>query len=97
MLCNQLGSFTLALINQHKNGRKTEKKESSEFDDMLHYQKIIVALSETDKLMNEIHNIDIEREKAMGRTFSITKKVEISYFFEINAVSKTCTACLMYS
>lgn len=31
-----------------------------EFDDILHYQKIIVALNETDRLMKEIDKIDIE-------------------------------------
>lgn len=30
------------------------------FDDILHYQKIIVALSETDRLMKEIDKIEIE-------------------------------------
>ena len=30
------------------------------FDDILHYQKIIVALAETDRLMNEIDKIEIE-------------------------------------
>jgi len=33
----------------------------SEFDDILHYQKIIVALSETDRLMKEIDKIEIEK------------------------------------
>ncbi len=31
-----------------------------EFDDILHYQKIIVALSETARLMQEIDKIEIE-------------------------------------
>ena len=31
-----------------------------DYDDILHYQKIIVALSETDKLMNAIDKIEIE-------------------------------------
>lgn len=31
-----------------------------EFDDILHYQKIIVALSKTDRLMKEIDEIKIE-------------------------------------
>jgi predicted helicase len=38
------------------NDRKDRKLE---FDDILHYQKIIVALSETDRLMKEIDKIDI--------------------------------------
>jgi predicted helicase len=39
---------------------KDRKERNLEFDDILHYQKIIVALSETDRLMNEINKIDIE-------------------------------------
>jgi len=31
-----------------------------EFDDISHYQKIIVALSETDRLMKDIDKIEIE-------------------------------------
>ncbi len=39
---------------------KDRKERTLEFDDILHYQKIIVALSETDRLMNEINKIEIE-------------------------------------
>lgn len=39
---------------------KDRKERTLEFDDILHYQKIIVALTETDILMNEINKIDIE-------------------------------------
>ncbi len=39
---------------------KDRKDRKLEFDDILHYQKIIVALTETDRLMNEISKIDIE-------------------------------------
>ena len=39
---------------------KDRKERTLEFDDILHYQKIIVALSETDKLMKEIDEIEIE-------------------------------------
>ena len=39
---------------------KDRKERTLEFDDILHYQKIIVALSETDKLMKEIDKIEIE-------------------------------------
>ena len=39
---------------------KDRKERKLEFDDILHYQKIIVALSETDRLMDEINKIDIE-------------------------------------
>lgn len=37
---------------------KDRKERELNFDDILHYQKIIVALFQTDKLMNEIDKID---------------------------------------
>ncbi|MFC5281898.1 hypothetical protein [Pedobacter alpinus] len=40
-------------------GDKDRKKRTLEFDDILHYQKIIVALSETNRLMKEIGEIGI--------------------------------------
>jgi predicted helicase len=39
---------------------KDRKDRKLEFDDILHYQKIIVALSETDRLMKAIDKIDIQ-------------------------------------
>jgi very-short-patch-repair endonuclease len=39
---------------------KDRKERTLEFDDILHYQKIIVALYETDRLMKEIIKINIE-------------------------------------
>ena len=39
---------------------KDRKGRKLEFDDILHYQKIIVALSETARLMKEIDGIEIE-------------------------------------
>ncbi len=39
---------------------KDRKGRKLEFDDIAHYQKIIVALAETDKLMKEINDIEIE-------------------------------------
>ncbi|CAM1346827.1 type ISP restriction/modification enzyme [Tenacibaculum insulae] len=39
---------------------KDRKDRVLEFEDILHYQKIIVALSETDRLMKEIDKIEIE-------------------------------------
>ena len=39
---------------------KDRKKRTLNFDDILHYQKIIVALNETDRLMKEIDKIEIE-------------------------------------
>jgi predicted helicase len=38
---------------------KDRKDRKLEFDDILHYQKIIVAISETDRLMKEIDKIEI--------------------------------------
>jgi len=37
------------------------EERTLEFDDILHYQKIIVALTETDRLMKEIDKIEIEQ------------------------------------
>ncbi|MDP3927985.1 MAG: type ISP restriction/modification enzyme, partial [Bacteroidota bacterium] len=39
---------------------KDRKERTLEFDDILHYKKIIVALSETDRLMKEIDKIMID-------------------------------------
>lgn len=39
---------------------KDRKDRKLEFEDILHYQKIIVALTETDRLMKEIDQIEIE-------------------------------------
>ncbi|MFT6962026.1 MAG: hypothetical protein ACJAWV_001750 [Flammeovirgaceae bacterium] len=39
---------------------KDRKERTLDFEDILHYQKIIVALSETDRLMKEIDKIEIE-------------------------------------
>lgn len=39
---------------------KDRKDRTLDFEDILHYQKIIVALSETDRLMKEINKIEIE-------------------------------------
>jgi hypothetical protein len=39
---------------------KDRKGRVLEFDDILHYQKIIVALTKTDELMKQINAIDIE-------------------------------------
>jgi len=38
---------------------KDRKERTLEFDDILHYQKIIVALTETDRLMKEIDKIEL--------------------------------------
>ena len=38
---------------------KDRKGRELKFEDLLHYQKIIVALTETDRLMKEIDGIEI--------------------------------------
>jgi hypothetical protein len=38
---------------------KDRKDRKLEFDDIQHYQKIIVALTETDRLMKEIDKIEV--------------------------------------
>ena len=50
-----IGSYQLA----HR-WLKDRKDRTLEFEDILHYQKIIVALSETSRLMGEIDQIEIE-------------------------------------
>jgi predicted helicase len=39
---------------------KDRKERTLDFEDILHYQKIIVALTETDRLMKEIDKIELE-------------------------------------
>jgi predicted helicase len=39
---------------------KDRRGRTLQFDDILHYQKIIVALSETNRIMKEINEIEIE-------------------------------------
>jgi hypothetical protein len=39
---------------------KDRKERKLEFEDILHYQKIIVALTETDRLMKEVDKIAID-------------------------------------
>ena len=39
---------------------KDRKGRKLDYDDITHYQKIIVALTETDRLMNEIDEIEVE-------------------------------------
>lgn len=42
---------------------KDRKERALEFDDILHYQKIIVALTQTENIMTKINGIDIEAKK----------------------------------
>ncbi len=39
---------------------KDRKGRKLEFDDILHYQKIIVALTETDRIMKEVDEVEVE-------------------------------------
>ena len=39
---------------------KDRKDRTLHYEDILHYQKIIIALFETDRLMKEINKIEIE-------------------------------------
>jgi hypothetical protein len=39
---------------------KDRKGRKLEFEDILHYQKIIVALTETDRLMKEVDEVGVE-------------------------------------
>jgi hypothetical protein len=36
------------------------KDRKLEFDDIMHYQRIIVALTETDRIMKEIDAVEVE-------------------------------------
>jgi hypothetical protein len=47
-------------IGGYQPAQKWLKDRKLEFDVILHYQKIIVALTETDRLMKEIDKVEIE-------------------------------------
>ena len=57
MFRKQPGTFILAVTSQHKSGLKTAKGQKLTNQDIEHYQKIIVALSETDRIMKEIDKV----------------------------------------
>lgn len=42
---------------------KDRKDRELSYDDILHYQKIIVALTETDRIMKEIDEVEIKETK----------------------------------
>jgi len=51
--------FSTAVYNQPaQKWLKDRKGRKLDFEDISHYQRIIVALTETDKLMKEIDKID---------------------------------------
>jgi hypothetical protein len=52
-------NFTLVDINRHKKWLKDRKGRVLSYEDIQHYQKIIVALAETDRLMKEIDENEI--------------------------------------
>ena len=60
--CNRAaaGEFYIGGYQPAQKWLKDRKERTLEFDDILHYQKIIVALNETDRLMKEIDTIEIE-------------------------------------
>jgi hypothetical protein len=47
-------------FDRYRASLKDRKGRTLLFDDILHYQKIIVALSETDRIMKEIDKIEFE-------------------------------------
>ena len=47
-------------IGGYQPAQKWLKDRELSFEDILHYQKIIVALFETHRIMQEIDNIEIE-------------------------------------
>jgi hypothetical protein len=49
--------FYIGVYQPAQKWLKDRKERTLEFDDILHYHKIIVALSETDRLMKEIDKI----------------------------------------
>jgi hypothetical protein len=53
------GSFISVIINLAQKWLKDRKGMELSFEDILHYQKIIVALSETARIMGEIDGIGI--------------------------------------
>ncbi len=59
---------------------KDRKGRELQFDDILHYQKIIVALTETDRLMNEINKIEIVTVEDIlnGKTITIPTSQQIA-------------------
>ncbi len=47
-------------MKQSKNKAEIFHGRKLEFEDIMHYQKIIVALTETDRIMKKIDEIEIE-------------------------------------
>jgi hypothetical protein len=47
-------------INNNQPTQKWLKNRELSYEDILHYQKIIVALTETDRIMKEIDEIEIK-------------------------------------
>ena len=50
----------LAILSRLELTEEERERYAGQFDDILHYQKIIVALTETDRIMQEINKIDLK-------------------------------------
>ncbi|MDD3045230.1 MAG: DNA methyltransferase, partial [Candidatus Delongbacteria bacterium] len=53
-------SFFIGGYQPSQKWLKDRKGRKLEFDDILHYQKIIVALTETDRIMKEVDKVEVE-------------------------------------
>ncbi len=65
---------------------KDRRGSALNFDDILHYQKMIVALTETDRIMKEIEQIFLNKENPMS-----TNNVHFRY--ERDKTVDVFTAC----
>ena len=54
-----IGPFDIGGYQPAQKWLKDRKDRELGFEDILHYQKIIVALTETDRIMKEIDKIEI--------------------------------------
>lgn len=53
------GASTSATINPPKNGPKNRKGPTLDFEDIMHYQRILKVLTETERVMKEIDGVGI--------------------------------------
>ena len=59
-MCGVAWNFYIGGYQPAQKWLKDRKGRRLEFEDILHYQKIIVALTETDRLMKEIDRVEVE-------------------------------------
>ncbi len=52
-------NFYIGVYHSAQKWLKDRKERELSYEDILHYQKIIVALTETDRIMKEIDTIEI--------------------------------------